>query len=79
MQNGLFTSASHLMYVIIFDRHAGDNINSHHEYGIFDIYNKKIYRKHWQCSDSKCAQQQSQQRATSGGGGGIGTNDIIIR
>jgi hypothetical protein len=42
------------MYVIIFDRHAGDDIDSHHEYGIFDMDNdKKIYRKHWQCSDNK--------------------------
>lgn len=55
MQNGLFTSKSHSIYVIIFDRHAGDDIDSHYEYGIFDIDYKKIYRKYWQCSDSNCA------------------------
>jgi hypothetical protein len=53
MQNGLFASTSHSIYVIIFDRHAGDDIDSHHEYGIFDIDYKKIYRKHWQYSDSE--------------------------
>jgi hypothetical protein len=53
------------MYVIIFDRHTGDGIYSHHEYGIFDIdYNKRIYRKHRQRSDSKRATT-----TTSGGGG----------
>ncbi len=42
------------MYVITFDRHVGDDINSHHEYGVFDVdNNKRIYGKHQQYSDSK--------------------------
>jgi hypothetical protein len=42
------------VYVITFDRHAGDDIDSHHEYGVFDVdKNKRIYRKHRQRSDSK--------------------------
>ncbi len=54
MQNGLFTSISYSIYVFTFDRHAGDDINSHNEYGVFDVdNNKRIYRKHLQRSDSK--------------------------
>ena len=43
------------MYVIIYDRHAGDDINnSHHEYGVFDVDNsKRINGKHLQCNDNK--------------------------
>ena len=43
------------MYVIIFYRHEGDDdINSHYEYGVFDVDNNRgIYRKHQQRSDSK--------------------------
>ena len=43
------------MYVIIFDCHAGDDIDSHYEYGVFDVDDKRIYRKHQQRSDSKRA------------------------
>ena len=50
MQNGLFTSLSQSRYVIMYARHAGDDINSssHNEYGIFDVDNKKICGKHLQ-------------------------------
>jgi hypothetical protein len=43
------------MYVIIFYRHDCDgDIDSHHEYGMFDVNDKRgIYRKHQQRSDSK--------------------------
>jgi hypothetical protein len=41
MQNGLFTSTSHSVCVIAFDRYAGDGIDGHHEYGVFDIDNDK--------------------------------------
>ena len=54
MQNGLFTSISHFRYVIPFDRHRGDGINySQNKYGIFDIYNKRIYGKYLQLNDIK--------------------------
>jgi len=54
MQNGLFTSVSHSRYVILFDRPRGGGINnSQNKYGIFDIYNKRIYGKHMQFNDIK--------------------------
>ncbi|MDQ4101640.1 MAG: hypothetical protein M3115_05590 [Thermoproteota archaeon] len=33
------------MYVILLNRHAVDDIDSHYEYGVFDIDNQRIYRK----------------------------------
>jgi hypothetical protein len=56
MQNGLFTSVSHSRYVIIYDRHAGDDINvSHHGYGTFDVDNKRICGKRLQLNDIRHA------------------------
>jgi hypothetical protein len=52
MQNGLFMSVSQSRYVIIYDRHAGDDINvSHNECGTFDVDNKRIYEKQLQLND----------------------------
>jgi hypothetical protein len=41
------------VYVIIFDRHPGENIDSHYKYGAFDVDNN----------------EQQQQQQVSGGGG----------
>jgi hypothetical protein len=56
MQNGLFTSVSHSRYVIIYDRHAGDDINvSHNGYGTFDVDNNRICGKQLQLNDIRHA------------------------
>ena len=55
------------MYVIISDCHNYCDIDSHYEYGIFDVDDKRIYTKHHQHGDIKCTATTTNNNKKSGG------------